>query len=175
MANFVYIAKSLDGFIATEDGGMDWLSDIPNPEGSDFGFSEFMAKVDAILMGRITFEQVLSFGVWPYEKPVYVLSTKLSGVPGDLEGKAHIISGELEEVIGELVEKGIKNLYIDGGQVIQSFLKADKIDEIILTTVPVLLGSGIPLFKDTGGLKKFRHLETAILNNSLVKSHYVRE
>ena len=74
MANIVYIATSLDGYIARKDGSIDWLTDIPNPEGSDFGFSAFMERIDGIIMGRGTFETVLSFGQWPYSKPVFVLS-----------------------------------------------------------------------------------------------------
>jgi len=174
MVNYIYIAISLDGFIATEDGGVEWLDDIPNPDESDFGFSEFMKKVDALLMGRKTFEKLLSFGLWPYEKPVYVLSTKLSKMPEELKKKAFLISGNLQEITRKLESKGIENLYIDGGQVIQSFLRADKVDELILTTVPVLLGKGIRLFEDTGEIKSFKHKKTEILNDYLVKSHYIR-
>jgi dihydrofolate reductase len=82
--NYVFIAQSLDGFIATTDGGVEWLDAIPNSEGSDFGFSEFIAKVDALLMGRNTFEKVLSFGQWPYVLPVYVLSNTLTSVPDEV-------------------------------------------------------------------------------------------
>lgn len=174
MSNYVYIATSLDGFIATEDGGVDWLSEIPNPEGSDFGFSKFMKNVDALLMGRKTFEIVLSFGVWPYDKPVYVLSSKLAEIPEDLKSKAFLIGGNLEDAIQKLEELGMENIYVDGGQVIQSFFKADLIDELILTTVPVLLGKGIRLFEDTGEIKKFKLLKTEIFNDCLVKNHYVR-
>ena len=81
MANYVYIATSLDGFIADKDGGLDWLMEIPNPDKSDYGFAEFMNTVDALLMGRKTFEIVVSFGQWPYTKPVFVLSNSLKEIP----------------------------------------------------------------------------------------------
>ena len=83
MANFVYIAQSLDGYIADKNGGLDWLNEIPNPDNSDFGFAEFLNNIDAIVMGRKTFEQVMSFGVWPYPKPVFVVSTSLKELPQD--------------------------------------------------------------------------------------------
>ena len=87
MANYVYIAASLDGFIATPDGGIEWLEDVLNPKGSDFGFSEFVSRVDEILMGRTTFEKVLSFDQWRYDKAVFVLSETLNAAPSELEGK----------------------------------------------------------------------------------------
>ena len=172
--NYIYIAQSLDGFIATADGGIEWLEAVPNPEGSDFGYSEFISKIDALLMGRNTFEKVLSFGEWSYTIPVYVLSNTLTTIPEELEGKVFLINGKLEDVISQLSSKGMNNLYIDGGQVISSFLKEDLIDEMIITTVPVLLGSGLSLFGDTGAMKNFSHLSTEVLNDHLVKSHYVR-
>ncbi len=68
MANYVYIATSLDGFIADKDGGLDWLMEIPSPDNSDYGFAEFMDRVDALVMGRNTFDKVVTFGEWPYTK-----------------------------------------------------------------------------------------------------------
>ena len=87
MRNVIYIATSLDGFIAAKDGSIDWLMEIPNPEGSDFGFAEFFENIDAVVLGRNTFESVLSFGQWPYTKPVFVLSNSLKTVPGHLAEK----------------------------------------------------------------------------------------
>ncbi len=174
MANYVYIATSLDGYIATTDGGLDWLNEIPNPENSDYGFAEFMAGIDALVMGRNTFEKVLTFGVWPYNKHVFVLSISLDGVPESVADKAEIAKGDLRPLVGQLNERGYLNLYVDGGRVIQSFLKEDLIDEMIITRVPILLGDGIPLFgKHTKSLK-FSHKKTETLNDTLVKSNYVR-
>ncbi len=172
MANYVYIATSIDGFIADKDGGLDWLMETPNPEKSDFGFSDFLKKVDGIIMGRNTFEKVLSFEEWPYSKKVFVLSSTLIEIPENLVGKVHIIKGELTQILSDLNKKGFMNLYIDGGKTIQSFLKKDLIDEIIITRVPILLGSGIPLFAHLDSPIKFQKIKTEVLNDTLVKSYY---
>lgn len=174
MPNIVYIATSLDGYIATPEGGVEWLNEIPNPEGSDFGWADFMARIDAILMGRKTFEKVLDFGNWPYQKPVFVLSTKLKVIPENLSEKAEIISGGIHEVVADLNQRGYQALYIDGGTLIQGFLAEDLIDEIIITRIPILLGKGIPLFREQDQSLQFDHKKTEIFNDSLVKSHYVR-
>ncbi|WP_419834628.1 dihydrofolate reductase family protein [Endozoicomonas atrinae] len=175
MSNCVYIATSLDGFIADKNGGLDWLHSIPNPDGSDMGFADFMATIDALVMGRNTFETVLSFdGEWPYPKPVYVASNSLEIVPADVDDKASLIQGTPEEIITALNGRGLKNLYIDGGATIQQFLQCDLIDEMIITTIPVLLGEGIPLFAHLERPLEFEHLKTDVLLGSLVKSHYRR-
>jgi len=175
MSNIVYIAASIDGYIATPDGGVEWLNEIPNPDQSDFGWSEFILGIDAILMGRNTFEKVLTFGDWPYQKPVFVLSAKLKKVPDELSEKAEIIKGSIEDVIAELNQRGHTHIYIDGGKLIQSFLAEDLIDELIITRIPILLGKGIPLFRELEQSQKFIHKKTEIFNDSLVKSHYDRE
>lgn len=172
MANKVYVAVSLDGYIARKNGSIDWLSDIPNPEGSDFGFSEFINSIDAIVMGRKTFEQVLTFGEWPYSKPVFVLSNSLSSLPDNLTGKAEIINGDPYSIIDKLNSRGFMNLYIDGGNTIQEFISSRLIDELIITTVPVLLGEGIPLFGNNIQDQWFDYSGTEVLNNMLVKNHY---
>lgn len=174
MANIVYIAASLDGYIARKDGSVDWLNEVPNPDNDDFGFEEFLHRIDAIVMGRKTFEMVVSFGSWPYEKPVFVLSHTLNSVPEGYEDKAEIIQGDLQGILASLHEKGYQNLYIDGGKTIHGFLEQDLIDEIILTTFPVLLGSGVPLFTEMNEELKLGHLRTEVFNNYLVQSHYKR-
>ncbi|KEI71639.1 dihydrofolate reductase family protein [Endozoicomonas elysicola] len=175
MSNRVYIATSLDGFIADKNGGLDWLHSIPNPDGSDFGFADFMETVDALVMGRNTFETVLSFdGDWPYSKPVYVASNSLEVVPAGFDDKASLIQGTPEEIISVLNARGLKNLYIDGGATIQQFLQYDLIDEMTITTVPILLGEGIPLFARLEQSLTFEHQKTEVLLGSLVKSHYRR-
>ncbi|MFC2122230.1 dihydrofolate reductase family protein [Bacteroidota bacterium] len=175
MTNYVYIATSLDGFIATIDGGVDWLNAIPNPEQSDYRFANFMIGIDAIIMGRNTFEQVITFGTWPYDKPVFVLSTTLTEIPNGYESKVEIVSGDLNELINRLHEKGYSNLYVDGGKTIQNFLKEDLIDAMIITKVPILLGDGIPLFGKLTQSLKFEHIKTEVINYSLVMSYYTRD
>ena len=170
----VFIATSLDGFIAREDGSLDWLEEIPNPEGRDFGFADFMSGIDALVMGRNTFEKVASFGFWPYDKPVYVASSSELDVPEELKGKAERISGTPGEIVASMKTRGYENLYVDGGFTIQGFLEADLIDEMIITRVPVLLGGGVPLFGKLLARLHFKHKSTEIFNDTLVKSHYER-
>ena len=126
-------------------------------------------------MGRNTFEKVLTFGDWPYQKPVFVLTTRLEELPETLSGKAEIITGRIQEVITKLNQLGYINIYVDGGKLIQSFLAEDLIDELIITRIPILLGKGIPLFMELEQSLKFIHKKTEIFNDSLVKSHYDRE
>ncbi|MHA1958621.1 MAG: dihydrofolate reductase family protein [Candidatus Thorarchaeota archaeon] len=172
MANFVYVATSLDGFIATSEGGLDWLNEIPNPVNSDYGFTEFMSGIDAIVMGRKTFEKVLTFDSWPYDKVVYVLSSGSVKVPKELKDKVEIIDMEPNELASHLKDLGYQNLYIDGGITIQNFLEEGLIDEMIITRVPVLLGDGTPLFGKLSKRLYFRHKKTEVLNKILVKSIY---
>jgi dihydrofolate reductase len=177
MANIVYIATSIDGYIAKENGNIDWLMNLPNPNKSDYGFSEFLERIDGIILGRNTFETVLGFKEWPYPKslPVFILSDSLNEVPGHLTGKVEIVRGELKKIIELLKQKGINNLYIDGGKTIQSFLKEDLICEMTITRIPILLGSGIPLFDKHNLELKFEHVETVVFNNMLVRSRYIRK
>jgi dihydrofolate reductase len=175
MGNIVYIATSLDGYIACKDGSIDWLMELPNPDNSDYGFSDFMKRIDGLIMGRNTFELVLKFGQWPYSKPVFVLSRTMNELPVDIRNKAELIHGELNTVVDELKDRGFENLYIDGGKTVQSFLKLDMIDELIITRIPIILGSGIPLFEEMDLELRFEHVQTEVLNNTLVKSRYLRK
>ena len=174
MTNSIYIATSLDGFIATSDGGLDWLDEIPNPDGSDHGYAEFMSGIDAIVMGRKTFEKVMTFSLWPYDKPVYVLSRSKVRVPNELENKVEIVNENPKTLVDQLKERGHQNLYIDGGITIQGFLEEDLIDELIITRIPVLLGNGAPLFGKLVQRMYFSHKRTEVLNETLVKSYYTR-
>lgn len=175
MANIVYIATSQDGFIATEDGGIDWLMDVPNPDNSDFGFADFMKRIDALVMGRKTYEKVLSFGgEWPYTKKVFVLSHTLRSLEPKLQGKVELITGSPRQIVAQLQAQGFSQLYIDGGTTIQSFLADDLIDEMIITQVPVTLGSGIPLIKDKSVMKNFKLTATQRYSNGMIKNTYTR-
>ncbi len=166
----VYIATSLDGFIAKEDADINWLH---NPsfiiEGEDFGYSEFMNSVDALIMGRNSFEKVITFGDWPYQKPVIVLSSKSLTIPDELTDKVYYMNGTPSEVLDQAKEMGYKNFYIDGGKTIQQFLNAGLIEKLIITKIPVILGSGIPLF---GKLEK--DLELKLLNSTEFKNGFVQ-
>lgn len=174
--NYVFIATSIDGYIAEKDGGIAWLDTIPNPDSSDMGYVNFINNIDAIIMGRLSFEKILSFGIeWPYEIPVLVLSTTLINIPKELIEKVDIISGTPQEIIKTAHSTGLKNLYIDGGKTVQNFLKEDLIDEMIITTIPILLGSGIPLFSEIPEKMEFEHIKTDIFLKELVQRHYSRK
>ena len=175
MPNIIYIATSIDGYIAKLDGGIDWLMEIPNPDQSDYGFFDFMKRIDGVLMGRKTYEITMDFDQWIYSKPVFVLSNTLEILSGNWAAKAELIKGELTEVIAALNNRGINNLYVDGGKIIQSLLALDMIDEMIITRIPTLLGNGIPLFKSNDLELKFEHIETDVYTGGLVKSRYLRK
>ena len=165
----------MDGFIAEADGGINFLDSIPELNEIDSGWNSFMEDIDALIMGRNTFEKILSFGIdWPYQKPVFVLSSKLKELPENLKGQVTLLKGSLETVVKSIHQKDYKNLYIDGGRTIQAFLKEDRIDEMIITTIPVLLGDGIPLF---GHLEKGLHFDCISSKTFLQKvgqQHYLR-
>ena len=175
----VYIATSLDGFIAREDGSLDWLpgSDGSGGEeegdGEDYGYQAFMDSVDVLVMGRNSYEKVLSFGVWPYgDKRVVVLSRSLSHLADHLPDTVALSAASPAELVKELGESGAEHLYIDGGQIIQSFLSSGLIDELIITTVPVLIGTGISLFGPLDTDVKLRHVQTWSFESGFVQSKY---
>jgi dihydrofolate reductase len=170
----VYIATSLDGYIARENGDLDWLLNIDNAGGDDYGYADFIGTIDALVMGRGTFEKVLSFPSWPYDRPVYVLSTTLTEVPEHLRENVHLISMPVAQAMQHVSELGHASIYVDGGKTIQEFLRSDLIDELIVTRIPVLIGSGIPLFGPLERDVHFHHVETTTYSNGLVKSHYRR-
>ncbi|HOF34751.1 MAG TPA: dihydrofolate reductase family protein [Spirochaetota bacterium] len=174
MANLVYIATSIDGYIATKDNGLDWLNNIPVIEDNDYGFADFLNRIDCILMGTNTFEKVLSFSKWPYFKKVFVMSNSLKEIPENISDKAEIVSGNINEIIHNLKRLGYQNLYVDGGKVIQSFLQLNLIDELIITRVPILLGDGIPLFGHISEPIIFSKVKTEIYSNGLVTNHYIK-
>lgn len=175
MSNSVFIATSLDGYIADKSGGLEWLHAIPNPEGSDMGYGAHIDRIDALVMGRNTLDMVLSFDVeWPYSKPVFVLSNTMTSVPEGYEDRVFLVSGPLKDIVKQLNEKGFNNLYIDGGVTIQSFLKEDLIDEMIITTMPVLLGGGSPLFGDLEAPLNFKLVKSETFLGAIAQNHYVR-
>ncbi|MGY0408954.1 MAG: dihydrofolate reductase family protein [Polaribacter sp.] len=174
--NCVFIATSLDGYIADKNGGIDWLYSIPNPNNNDMGYIEFINDIDALVMGRITFETVCRFDVdWPYNKPVFVLSRTLNEIPKSHKGKAFLVKGTLTEILEQIYKKEYYRLYIDGGTTIQNFLKADLIDEMLITTIPILLGSGSPLFSDLPKEMKFELIRNKTFLNQVTQNHYKRK
>ena len=169
----VFIATSLDGFIARPDGEIDWLGDPPTEGADDYGYEKFMDTVDVLVMGRNTYEKVLTFGGWPYgAKPVVVLSSRTLHIPERIATSVETMSCSPAELVGRLSERGAKHLYIDGGRTIQQFLDAGLIQRLIITRIPVLIGSGIPLFGPLQRDIKLRHIETHVFSNGLVQSEY---
>ncbi len=166
----VFVGTSLDGFIARANGAFDFL---PPGGGEPHGYDEFMATVDALVIGRKTFETVLTFGSWPYgEKPLVVLSTHALA-PAPPGAVVERMSGAPADIVSQLAARGIQHIYVDGGITIQRFLQAGLIQRLIITRVPVLIGSGIPLF---GALQRdiaLRHVATRQYASGLVQSEYV--
>lgn len=173
--NKVFIATSLDGYIAESDGKIDFLHAYPDPVNEDMGWHGFIGGVDAILMGRRTYETVISFGIdWPYQIPVFVWTSTLNETAAGLEEKVKLISGNTRQVIDLIHQPGYTQIYIDGGQVIQALLAEDLIDEMTITTIPILLGDGIRLFGDPGRPLMFRCTEARTFSNGTVQSRYER-
>jgi len=156
VSGHVFIATSLDGFIARPDGDIGWLLARDDPS-EDHGYRDFIADKDWIVVGRGSYEKVREFDPWPYDRPVLVLSRQLAGtpVPAALAGKLAFSAAAPREAMAELARRGARRVYVDGGQVVQSFLRAGLIEDMVLTMVPVLVGAGRPLF---GALPQDRDL-----------------
>ncbi len=171
----VFIATSLDGYIARKDGSLDWLdrANATTPKGEDYGYQEFVDSVDVLVMGRNTHEKVLTFNEWPYgEKQVIVLSSRTVNIPAGLAKTVSFSSETPGDLMKRLSSQGATHLYIDGGVTIQRFFAAGLIDELTITLIPVLLGEGRPLF---GPIEKDIHLDhitTRAYDNGFVQVKY---
>jgi dihydrofolate reductase len=167
----VFIGASVDGFIARPDGGLDWL---PAGGGEEHGYDEFMATVDALVIGRGTFETVLGFSEWPYgQKPVIVLSSRTLDLSSLRERPVEQMSGDPAAIVARLEARGIGHIYVDGGVTIQRFLRAGLIQRMIVTRVPVLIGQGIPLFGPLDADVRLRHVGTRDFPSGLVQTEYL--
>jgi dihydrofolate reductase len=166
----VFIGTSVDGFIARPNGALDFL---PPGGGEEHGYQAFMASVDALVIGRKTYDTVLSFAGWPYgAKPVFVLSTR-GRVPAAPAGAVvERLSGSPSKIVAELRDRGINHAYVDGGITIQQFLRAGLIQRLIITRVPVLIGEGVPLFGPTGRDILLRPVATRQYSSGLVQTEY---
>ena len=166
----VYIATSLDGFIARTNGEIDWLTG--GQSGEDYGYATFIATVDRIVMGRNSYEKVLTFGSWPYEKPVTVLTSRDLSIPPALADKVETQNLSPEELIRELERRDVRHVYLDGGVTIQGFLRARLVDEMTITTIPILIGEGLSLFGALDGDVKLTLLESKAFDNGFVQNKY---
>ena len=165
----VFIGASVDGFIARTSGALDFL---PPNGGEPHGYVEFMATVDAIVIGRKTFETVLTFPEWPYEKPVVVLTSKPEKLTPLSGTDCEIMNATPQDVVRRLSHRGITHIYVDGGVTVQRFLTAGLIQRMIITRVPVLIGEGIPLFGRLPHDIRLEHVETRTYHTGLVRSEY---
>lgn len=169
MRGSVFVGVSVDGFMARRDGRFDFL---PEGGGEEHGYAEFMASVDALVIGRKTYEVVLTLPEWPYAgKPVYVLSSKPLA-PAPKGAVVERMEGDPRQVAARLDARGVGHAYVDGGETIQAFLRAGLIQRLIVTRVPVLVGEGIALFGVTGRDVALRHVETRVYESGLVRSEY---
>ena len=170
MRTSVFVGASVDGFIARGNGAFDFLS--AGGGEPDNGYEQFFATVDALVIGRNTYDVVLPFPTWPYgTKPVFVLSTRpLALAPGGsiVERK----SGTPAEIFSLLEARGFQHVYVDGGLTIQAFLRAGLINRLVITRVPVLIGSGIPLFGPVDADVRLEHVVTRQLSGGAVQSEY---
>jgi dihydrofolate reductase len=165
----IFVGTSLDGFIARADGAFDFL---PTGGGEPHGYDEFMATVDALVIGRKTYETVLALAAWPYgAKPTFVLSTRPLA-PAPVGAAVERMSGSPVEVVSQLVNRGFQHAYVDGGATIQGFLQARLIQRLTITRVPVLIGTGISLFGALPHDIALKHIATHQYASGLVKSEY---
>ena len=166
----VFVGTSVDGFIARRNGEFDFL---PADGGEPHGYDEFMATVDALVIGRNTFETVLKFAAWPYgDKRVVVLSSRPVESPTPNGGVVEHMSGDPAEIVARLASTGAHHLYVDGGITIQQFLRAGLVHRLIVTRVPVLIGDGIPLFGSVPHDVRLEHVMTRSYPSGLVQSEY---
>jgi dihydrofolate reductase len=166
----VFVGASVDGFIARANDDLDFL---PPGGGEPHGYDEFMASIDAIVIGRKTFEKVLTLGPWAYgDKRVVVLSSRPLDLSAAVGGSVEQMAGPPAEIVSHLAASGAHELYIDGGITIQRFLRAGLIQRLIITRVPVLIGDGVPLFGTLPRDIRLRHVATRHYPSGLVQSEY---
>lgn len=171
MSVSVFVGTSVDGFIARLNGSFDFL---PEGGGEPHGYTEFIASIDAIVMGRKTFETVLPFPEWPYaDKRVVVLSSRPLDFSAVRGGVVEQMAGPPAEIVSQLAARAVHHLYIDGGITVQRFLRAGLIERLIITRVPVLIGEGIPLFGALPRDIRLRHVATRHYASGLVQSEYL--
>ena len=176
-----YIATSADGYIATPDGGVDWLHTAGNLEADmgseDMGFQSYMDSVDCMIMGRKCMEMISSIDLtpeqWIYgDMRIVVLSNTVKEPPENLRGKIEMYSGDIQELILKLEKSGYKHAYIDGGSTITSFINLKLINEMTITKVPVLLGEGIPLFGKINKSVKLKNAKASAFPNDFIQVNY---
>ena len=168
-----YVAASLDGYIAAADGSVEWLTPFQSPEGEK-NYTDFYASVDALLMGRRTYEQILGFGQWPYAgKPAYIFAhNKNMAASGDVT----VTNRTPAEVAIELRTKNVRRAWLVGGaQLASAFRSEGLISEYIINVIPMLLGSGVPLLTPPSPVERLRLTGTTHLPLGIVQLRYLRD
>ncbi|MDO8930161.1 MAG: dihydrofolate reductase family protein [Bacteroidota bacterium] len=168
----LYIAMSLDGYIAKQDDDISFLTAVEQ-EGEDYGYSKFIETIDAVILGRKTYDKILAMGIdWPYgDRKVYVLTR----TPKPDSGNIQFYSGSLSDLISTLKNQEGKHIYCDGGaETVHQLLQLDLIDELTISIIPILLGDGIRLFK--GGLQeqKLQLINAQSFEKGLMQLRYIR-
>jgi len=168
----LFIGTSLDGFIARANGDMGWMRGQGGRAGDDYGYNSFVARIAAIVMGRKTFEKVLTFETWPYQKPVIVLTHRPLRIPARLRKRVETMSGSPKNIVDRLAKRGLYRLYVEGGQTIQGFLSVGMVHELIVSRLPILIGTGIPAFGPLPKDIRLKHVETRTYLGGMVQSAY---
>lgn len=172
----LFIATTIDGFIAREDGSLDWLEGMPNPEGFDYGYGEFISDIDVVIMGRSTYEEILGFDVdWPYSNCDSFVATSDKNYKVKTE-KTKVLNSIDDKVINEIKANSKKNIWIvGGGKIISEFLNQNMIDEMTITIIPIILGRGIRLFPDEPKETNFQLLGVDSFNTGVVNLLYKKK
>lgn len=169
----LYIAQSIDGYIAKTDGSLDWLEQHPNPEKLDYGYYSFYNSISSTIMGNATYQEILGFGVdWPYPNCKSYIVSKNTQL--EIKTPNTFLLNDLNlQTIDKIKVESQKNIWlIGGGKLIKSFLELKAIDEMIITTIPVLLGDGIPLFERGFKPQNFNLKHTQSFSNGVINIHY---
>ncbi len=174
-----FIATSLDGFIATEDGNVDWLHTAGNgvEDGGDLGFADFMASVDCLLMGRKTVDVIAAMNLtpeqWPYgSTPIWVMSNTLQQSPANLPHKVNISNNSLNDTLAMLEQAGHKHIYVDGGSLITQLIAMNRLSTLNITVVPIILGKGIRLFGELAQPHPLKNAKATVYKNDFIQYHY---
>jgi dihydrofolate reductase len=168
----LYIAQSLDGYIARANDDISWLS-IVERDHEDYGYDDFVKTIDTVFMGRKTYDKVLSFGIeFPHKgRKCYVLSKRLKGTDENVQ----FFSGNISDLITEIKKEEGKDIFIDGGsEIVREFRDNDLIDEYIISIIPILLGKGIRLFRETNTENNLRLVNSKTFDSGLVQLKYER-
>ena len=173
LTGHIYMATSLDGFVARNDHSLDWLMK-QKTEGEDLGFDDFMASVDGLIMGSGSFKTVLAFESWPYQKPVIVMSHSLveEDIPVELKDKVRLTQLSPQELMLSLEKEGWRRAYVDGGKLVQSFIRSGLIQDMTITFIPILIGEGVRLFGPVDNDIDLELIKSESFGSGLVQNYY---